>query len=119
MNLPSPARISLLSRRYVEGAIMTAKRFSVIVFAFLSMLTNFPLNAQPWEGWPYRPEYAFGWGYLPFLGFGYHWRYPNVVEVPADVITAEDIAFCARRFRTYDPVTQTYLGRDGYRYPCP
>jgi len=29
------------------------------------------------------------------------------------------IAFCARRFRSYDPYSQTYLSRDGHRYPCP
>jgi hypothetical protein len=30
-----------------------------------------------------------------------------------------DIAYCARRFRSYDPDSQTYLGRDGRRHPCP
>jgi hypothetical protein len=29
------------------------------------------------------------------------------------------IAYCMRRFRSYDPFTMTYLGYDGYRYPCP
>jgi hypothetical protein len=28
------------------------------------------------------------------------------------------IAYCARRFRSYDPVSQTYLGRDGQRHTC-
>jgi hypothetical protein len=32
---------------------------------------------------------------------------------------ATNIANCARRFRSYDPVSQTYLGRDGQRHPCP
>ena len=26
---------------------------------------------------------------------------------------------CARRFKSYDPASGTYLGRDGYRYACP
>ena len=30
-----------------------------------------------------------------------------------------DVAYCARRFRSYDPNSQTYLGRDGRRRPCP
>ena len=30
-----------------------------------------------------------------------------------------DVAYCARRFRSYDPNSQTYLGRDGRRHPCP
>jgi BA14K-like protein len=29
------------------------------------------------------------------------------------------IAYCARRYRSYDPATATYLGRDGRRHPCP
>ncbi|MBO0734781.1 MAG: BA14K family protein [Methylocapsa sp.] len=29
------------------------------------------------------------------------------------------IAYCSRRFRSYDPRTGTYLGTDGNRHPCP
>lgn len=29
------------------------------------------------------------------------------------------VDYCARRFRSYDPYSQTYLGRDGYRHRCP
>jgi len=29
------------------------------------------------------------------------------------------IAYCARRFRSYDPDSQTYLKRDGRRHSCP
>jgi hypothetical protein len=29
------------------------------------------------------------------------------------------VAYCMRRFRTYDPRTGTYVGYDGYRHPCP
>jgi len=28
-------------------------------------------------------------------------------------------AYCARRFRSYDPRSGTYLGLDGARHPCP
>lgn len=43
---------------------------------------------------------------------------PPVVETdPADMAAA--VAACARRFRTYDPVTQTYLGRGHVRRRCP
>lgn len=27
--------------------------------------------------------------------------------------------YCARRYRSYDPYSGTYLGYDGYRHPCP
>ena len=29
------------------------------------------------------------------------------------------IAYCARRYRSYEAGSQTYLGRDGQRHPCP
>jgi hypothetical protein len=29
------------------------------------------------------------------------------------------IAYCLRRFRSYDPYSMTYLGYDGRRHPCP
>jgi hypothetical protein len=32
---------------------------------------------------------------------------------------ADDIAYCQRRFRSYDVRSQTYLGTDGSRHPCP
>jgi hypothetical protein len=28
-------------------------------------------------------------------------------------------AYCAQRFRSYDPASGTYLGYDGLRHPCP
>jgi hypothetical protein len=31
----------------------------------------------------------------------------------------EAINYCLQRYRSYDPNSQTYLGRDGMRYPCP
>jgi hypothetical protein len=31
----------------------------------------------------------------------------------------EDVAYCANRFRSYDPSTGTYLGYDGIEHPCP
>ncbi|UYW28318.1 BA14K family protein [Methylorubrum extorquens] len=32
---------------------------------------------------------------------------------------AEVVAACARRFRSYDAASSTYLGNDGARHPCP
>lgn len=31
----------------------------------------------------------------------------------------EAAAYCAQRFRSYDPASGTYLGNDGYRHACP
>jgi hypothetical protein len=29
------------------------------------------------------------------------------------------VAYCAQRYRSYDPASGTYLGYDGQRHPCP
>jgi hypothetical protein len=29
------------------------------------------------------------------------------------------IGYCMQRFRSYDPQSMTYMGRDGLRHPCP
>jgi BA14K-like protein len=31
----------------------------------------------------------------------------------------QDAAYCAQRYRSYDPASGTYLGNDGRRHPCP
>lgn len=31
---------------------------------------------------------------------------------------ANDASICARRYRSYDPASGTYLGKDGLRHPC-
>ena len=33
--------------------------------------------------------------------------------------TPDAVAYCARRFKSYDPGNGTYLGYDGLRHPCP
>jgi hypothetical protein len=37
----------------------------------------------------------------------------------AEAIRQEDIEYCMARFRTYNPETGLYVGRDGRRHPCP
>jgi hypothetical protein len=32
---------------------------------------------------------------------------------------ADAAAYCAQRFKSWDPATGTYLGYDGVRHPCP
>jgi hypothetical protein len=38
---------------------------------------------------------------------------------PAPSVAGDPIAYCMQRFRSYDPASQTYLGYDGLRHPCP
>jgi BA14K-like protein len=49
---------------------------------------------------PYAPS-VYGPGYYPAPGYGGY------------------AAYCASRYRSYDPATGTYLGYDGARHPCP
>ncbi|MCJ2055546.1 BA14K family protein [Methylobacterium sp. J-048] len=102
-----------------------------------------PYFYRPWYGGPYAYGLAglglgFGVGSLwddfgePFFDDAYVYApriyrrpvyvapadVPPVVEAdPADLSAA--VAACARRFRTYDPVTHTYIGRGHVRRRCP
>jgi hypothetical protein len=53
--------------------------------------------------------YPYGYGYGPYYPPPYAYGPP-----PGDAV-----AYCMQRFRSYDPGSGTYLGRDGYRHPCP
>ena len=57
------------------------------------------------------PGYAYAPGYYDD---GYYDE-GTVAVVPG----GDDPASCAQRYRSYDPASQTYLGYDGQRYPCP
>jgi len=59
----------------------------------------------------YYPDYYYG-GYAP-VAYGYG---PDAVRVS---VGGDQAAYCARRFRSYDPRSGTYLGYDGLRHPCP
>jgi hypothetical protein len=64
-------------------------------------------------GYAPGPGYAAGPGYAPGPGSAYAPGY--------DYGTApgSDDAYCAQRFRSYDPASGTYLGYDGLRHSCP
>jgi hypothetical protein len=66
------------------------------------------------------------------VGWSWGWSAPGyyyapvptyVAPVPAYVapapVSADAIAYCARRYRTYDPDTGTYVGRHGAVLSCP
>lgn len=58
----------------------------------------------PYYGGPgyYAPAYGPGPGY----GYG---------PPPG----GDAVGYCMQRYRSYDPRSQTFLGTDGYRHPCP
>ena len=61
----------------------------------------------------YDPGYAYGPGYDAYYGA----PGPYVAQAPA--VGGGSEAYCAQRFRSYDPASGTYLGFDGIRHPCP
>jgi hypothetical protein len=66
--------------------------------------------SQPWYGYDYAPGY-YSYDYDP----GYYAAPGGYVAAAPD----QDIAYCAQRYRSYDPASGTYLGYDGLRHPCP
>jgi hypothetical protein len=56
----------------------------------------------------------------PYGYYGYPGYYPGPAYVVAPPYVGGDaVAYCAQRFRSYDPYSGTYLGFDGFRHPCP
>jgi hypothetical protein len=88
---------------------------------------SYRLGDRHRRGWDHRRRYRDGfyyvyvydWGYDPWFAWGIpvFSYYEEYYEFPP--VTDEAIAECKRRFRSYDPVSRTYLGYDGLRHPCP
>ena len=43
----------------------------------------------------------------------------TVIEEPGYAYGGGGSAYCAQRYRSYDPASGTFLGYDGLRHPCP
>ncbi len=55
-------------------------------------------------------------GFLESNPYRARWPYPSQVvfgHPPGEA------SYCARHFRSFDPVSGTYRGKDGLRHPCP
>lgn len=73
-------------------------------------------QANPGYGYGYGGGYYGGPGYAVDPGYGYAAPAPAYA---APVQTGDASAYCAQRFKSYDPASGTYLGYDGARHPCP
>jgi hypothetical protein len=73
------------------------------------------------------PYYGYGYGPYPY---GYYapapvYAAPPVYGAPGPVygaqapVAGDAVAYCSRRYRSYDPASGTFLGYDGQRHPCP
>lgn len=75
------------------------------------------------DAWRYRhwgSGFAFGVGLgVPYYAYrpAYYAYTPTYYAYPTYAGSA--VAYCMSRFRSYDPVSRTYLGFDGFRHPCP
>lgn len=49
----------------------------------------------------------------------YYYGYYDEPSVAVVQDGGRDDAYCAQRFKSYDPASGTYLGYDGKRHPCP
>jgi MFS family permease len=88
-------------------------------------------DAQRWRhrhhgGWGWGAGAGFAAGALlggalasrPYYGSRYYYNDPGYyAAVPGPSGSAD--AYCAQRFKSYDPASGTYLGYDGIRHPCP
>jgi hypothetical protein len=63
--------------------------------------------------WPYRYGYYPQYGYAPYAPYA-----PYPLYAPGYSGDAA-IAYCIRRFKSYDVHSRTYLGFDGRRHYCP
>ncbi len=59
-----------------------------------------------WPYWGWGGALAWAW---PYYDYGYYDGYGDDSAV----------AYCVRRFKSYDPASGTYLGYDGRRHACP
>jgi hypothetical protein len=65
------------------------------------------------------------YGATPYYGAPAYYG-PGYVEGPVYAAPAyappppgDEVAYCMRRYRSYDPASGTFLGYDGLRHPCP
>jgi hypothetical protein len=121
------ARVGGFSGARIGGAGLASRgyayRSATRSYAYRSAVG--PGRYHPAYRYSYRHRgYRYGYygGYWPYWGWGafasdwpaYYDDY--AYEAPS---YDGDVAYCMQRFKSYDPVSRTYLGYDGYRHSCP
>ena len=126
---------------------MTKSRLAIITATLLACSIVAPALAQDYGNRTPRFGYTSGWYYdgrddnrdFPTNGVfpgdfaadpGYAWigaaglfgsnPWHSATPYPSQglIASAPDQAYCHHRYRSYDPSSGTYLGRDGVRHPC-
>jgi hypothetical protein len=67
------------------------------------------------------PNYGYDYGYAApvYEDAAPVYADPGPVYAEGGPVGGDDEGYCARRYRSYDPASGTYLGFDGLRHPCP
>jgi hypothetical protein len=88
-------------------------------------------NVQYYRGGGYGRGYGYGGGYRRgYRGGGNSGAIIGglaagaiiggaIAASQANAAAQQNAAYCAQRYRSYDPASGTYLNNDGNRYPCP
>ncbi|WP_410707917.1 BA14K family protein [Bradyrhizobium sp. BWA-3-5] len=73
-----------------------------------------------WPGFAIGAGIGSAYGYY---GNNYYYDdpyyYDDTVVAAAPPVGDDAVAYCMRRYKSYDPASGTYLGYDGQRHPCP
>jgi hypothetical protein len=75
-----------------------------------------------WRGYGYRPWIGPGIGFATGLAIGGAFAAPYYYPPRAyygSRVVDDAVAYCIRRFKSYDVESGTYLGFDGRRHACP
>jgi BA14K-like protein len=89
----------------------------VISVALFSLVMIGPLHAQGVIG-PGGPNGLEPSAHGPDVGVIVPEPFRDVRDSDAYAMAPERESYCAQRYRSYDPQSGTFIGRDGRRYPC-
>ena len=117
----------LVTRVLATGVMLGLYAFGMIATTGLAMTAGVtPAYAQRGRGRGWGGGRGRGWGgggagAAIGLGVGAAIIGGAIAAQEAERAAAADnaVAYCMRRFRSYDPESGTYVGKDGLRRPCP
>jgi CubicO group peptidase (beta-lactamase class C family) len=118
----SGARVGSFSGAHIGAAPFRGARIATAPFSGHGIYRGGGGPGRYGYGYRYRgyrygyryPGYGYGW---PLWGWGLAAGASAWPYYYGDYDSA--VAYCMRRFRSYDPASRTYLGYDGYRHSCP
>lgn len=109
----------LITRMLAGATLLTMYGLGLVTTSAIALTAT----ATPAHAWRGRGRgRGGGWGPGPAIGLGIG---AAVIGGAIAASAAEDarrrdaIGYCAQRFRSFNPETMTYIGKDGRERPCP